>query len=118
MGGYTIGDVCRLLQVRAHVLRYWEREIPILSPRKDDFGRRVYTEADIEILFRIRHLLHDRKLTVAGVRKRIWEDMSDDHQNQRARLLAVRSELVRATRISQRLLKLLSEKDRPKRTDG
>ena len=50
MGGYTIGDVCRLLQVRAHVLRYWEREIPILSPRKDDFGRRVYTEADIDEL--------------------------------------------------------------------
>ena len=103
MSGYAIGEVCGILELKPHVLRYWERELPMLAPKKDNFGRRVYTEADLETLFRVRHLLHDRKLTVAGVRKRMWEEISGGRQNQRALLFAIRSELVRVSATSQKL---------------
>ncbi|MDZ7792514.1 MAG: MerR family transcriptional regulator [Spirochaetia bacterium] len=33
MTGYQIGTVCELLEVKPHVLRYWEQELPILSPQ-------------------------------------------------------------------------------------
>ena len=37
---YTIGEVSRLADLKSFVLRYWESEIPMLQPTKDDAGRR------------------------------------------------------------------------------
>ncbi|OQX71896.1 MAG: hypothetical protein B6D62_01035 [Candidatus Cloacimonas sp. 4484_275] len=31
---YTIGEVCNLLGLKPHVLRYWEKEFPQLHPKK------------------------------------------------------------------------------------
>jgi DNA-binding transcriptional MerR regulator len=31
---FKIGEVCELVGVQAHVLRYWETEFPMLSPQK------------------------------------------------------------------------------------
>ncbi|MDY6915326.1 MAG: MerR family transcriptional regulator, partial [Candidatus Cloacimonadota bacterium] len=47
---YTIGEVSNLLKVKAHVLRYWEKEFPQLNPKKN-FGRnRRYDKDDIQLL--------------------------------------------------------------------
>ena len=87
-------DVCSLLGVRPHVLRYWEREIPLLSPRKTVSGHRTYSWADVEILFRIRHLLHARGYGMAKVRSRLWREASADLQDAKAGISALRAELV------------------------
>lgn len=66
MGGpYQTGDVERLLGLGEHVIRYWERELPILSPSRSPFGRRAWTEADIALLLRVRHLVRDRGLSLS-----------------------------------------------------
>ena len=109
MEGIAIGDVCKLLRLKPHVLRYWEREIPMLSPRKDRFGRRMYSEADMELLSRIRHLLYEKKFTVAGVKNRIWEEIGGGQQNLRASTLALRSELLKLLRLSEKLRSKLEE---------
>jgi hypothetical protein len=59
-GPYRTGDVERLLGLGEHVLRYWERELPILSPARSPFGRREWSESDISLLLRVRHLVKDR----------------------------------------------------------
>ncbi len=96
MEGYHIGEVCRLLDVKPHVLRYWEQEIPFLSPRKDDSGRRLYSIRDVNMLFRLRHLLYDRKYTVEGARQRIWEELEGISPDIQARIHAIRHELLSA----------------------
>ncbi len=58
-GPYRTGEVERLLGVGEHVLRYWERALPILSPARS-FGRRQYSCADVALLLRVRHLVRDR----------------------------------------------------------
>ena len=32
---FKIGEVCELVEVQAHVLRYWESEFPMLQPQKN-----------------------------------------------------------------------------------
>lgn len=66
--GYSIGEVGEHMDLEAHVLRYWESEFDELSPGKDAAGRRVYTDADVRTLERIRHLLKQERYTIAGAR--------------------------------------------------
>ncbi len=68
---YKIGEVCEIVGVPAHVLRYWETEFPMLTPPKSRGGQRTYRPADIELLLRIRKLLYDDGFTIAGARKRL-----------------------------------------------
>ena len=70
-----IGEICREMDVRPHILRYWEDEFPMLRPRKNKTGQRIYSERDFEILTAIRQLLHVEKYTIAGARVRIRELM-------------------------------------------
>jgi DNA-binding transcriptional MerR regulator len=68
---YKIGEVCEILGVEAHVLRYWETEFPSLSPPKNKAGQRTYRPKDIEQLLEIRRLLYEEGYTIAGARKRL-----------------------------------------------
>jgi DNA-binding transcriptional MerR regulator len=71
---YSIGEVSDLVDQEPHVLRYWEQEFDVLSPRKNRAGRRVYTDDDVEVVKRIRYLLKDEKYTIAGARQAIQRD--------------------------------------------
>ena len=90
----TIGEVCRALEVKPHIVRYWEKEIGILSPSKDLGGRRIYTLADLQLLFRIKYLVQERKFTVDGAAQRLVEDVNGEFADAKAKVHAVRAELL------------------------
>ena len=94
MRRYSIGEVCRALGVKPHIVRYWEQEIGILSPGKDLAGRRAYTEADLQLLFRIKYLVHERRYTVKGAAMRIVEEAGGEAADAKARIHEVRGELL------------------------
>lgn len=89
---YSIGEVSDIVGHEPHVLRYWEQEFEVLSPRKNRAGRRVYTEKDVETVKRIRYLLKDEKYTIAGARQVIQHD--DNRRETREALQTLRSFLV------------------------
>lgn len=68
---FKIGEVCDIVGVQAHVLRYWETEFPMLSPQKNRSGQRSYRRKDVEISLRIKELLYDEMFTIAGARKKL-----------------------------------------------
>jgi len=103
MAEYQIGEVERLLDVKAHALRYWEKEIPLLQPRKDLGGRRVYGSADVALLLRLKHLLYERRFTIEGARDELLSEMSGAGQDARAAVAAARAELVKSYFLSVRL---------------
>ncbi len=70
---YSIGEVSELLSVEAHVLRYWESEFKVLSPKKNRAGRRIYRKSDIKMIERIKYLLKEQKYTIEGARKSLQE---------------------------------------------
>ncbi len=72
---FRIGEVCDLIKVQPHVLRYWETEFPMLAPQKNRAGQRVYRRKDVEMVLRIRHLLYEEKFTIAGAKKRLLDEM-------------------------------------------
>jgi len=70
---YRIGEVSRLADLKPFVLRYWEAEFPMLEPVKDDAGRRMYRQEDVDMVFRIKRLLYDEGFTIAGARRHLRE---------------------------------------------
>ncbi len=66
---FKIGEVSELLGVEPYVLRYWEGEFPVLSPKKSGTGHRLYRRKDVELLLRIKQLLYERRFTIEGARQ-------------------------------------------------
>ncbi|HWR10710.1 MAG TPA: MerR family transcriptional regulator [Rectinemataceae bacterium] len=80
MTGYGTGEVEAMLDLPASTLRFWEKEVPFLAPRKDVFGRRVYSPLDLCVLSRLKYLALDRKLGLkAACRAMETELMLGDH---------------------------------------
>ncbi len=66
---YRIGEAARALDLQTSVLRFWEGEFPGLHPVRTPKGQRLYTEQDMEVLRRIRYLLHEQGMTIEGARR-------------------------------------------------
>ncbi len=65
---FRIGEVAKLCEVPAYVLRFWEGEFPQLKPNKGGTGQRLYRRRDVEMALRIKSLLYDEGYTIAGAR--------------------------------------------------
>src|SRR5690349_12458969 len=72
---FKIGEVGELLGVEPYVLRYWETEFPVLSPKKSGTGHRLYRRKDVEILLRIKHLLYEKRFTIEGARQTLQSEL-------------------------------------------
>jgi DNA-binding transcriptional MerR regulator len=70
---FRIGEVSRLTDTKAFVLRFWETEFPSLQPVKSPSGHRLYRREDIETVFQIKRLLYEQGFTIAGARKYLAE---------------------------------------------
>jgi DNA-binding transcriptional MerR regulator len=81
---FKIGEVCELVGVQAHVLRYWETEFSMLSPQKNQSGQRSYRRRDVEVALAIKRLLYNEMFTIAGARKKLQADQRDGARAQTA----------------------------------
>ena len=72
---YGISEASEITGVPAYLLRQWENKISHLKPKRNRAGRRYYTEADLEIIRRIKYLLRHEKMTLEGVRKCITQEI-------------------------------------------
>lgn len=66
---YRIGEAARLLKLESYVLRFWETEFAQLRPLRTPKGQRLYSDADLVLLRRIRTLLHEQGMTIEGARR-------------------------------------------------
>jgi len=94
MASYSIGDLERLLKVKNHVIRYWEKEIPLIQPERNNFGRRLYRDRDLQLFFRLKYLLYERRFTIEGAREQLYLELAGENQDLRGSISAVRSELL------------------------
>lgn len=63
---YRIGEAARLLKLEGYVLRFWETEFEQLQPLAYAERARLYSDADLVVLRRIRTLLHEQGMTIEG----------------------------------------------------
>ncbi|MBI5185918.1 MAG: MerR family transcriptional regulator [Nitrospinae bacterium] len=66
---FKIGEVSTITRLEPHILRYWETEFQVLSPRKNESGQRLYIKRDIETILKIKKLLHEEGYTILGAKK-------------------------------------------------
>ncbi|WP_263366625.1 MerR family transcriptional regulator [Edaphobacter bradus] len=81
---FRIGEVARLCDVPAYVLRFWESEFPQLKPHKGGTGQRLYRRRDVETALHIKSLLYNEGYTIPGARQVIKTE-----QKQKAPQLAL-----------------------------
>jgi DNA-binding transcriptional MerR regulator len=68
----TIGEVAVLLDLPAHVLRFWEARFAEVQPLRrgsGDRAKRLYRPDDVALLNGIRYLLHAEGYSIRGVQK-------------------------------------------------
>ncbi len=70
----TITEVAEILDLPAHVLRFWESKFKYIKPMKRGGGRRYYRPEDIHLLLGIKHLLYSEGLTIKGAQKVIQKN--------------------------------------------
>ena len=68
---YSIGEVSEMVGLKSYVLRYWETEFKQLSPPKNRAGNRTYRQKDINLIYKIKELLYEKKYTIEGARSRL-----------------------------------------------
>ena len=65
----SISEVSALLNVPAHVLRFWEEQFTQIKPMKRVGGRRYYRAEDVALLQQIYDLLYNQGYTIKGAKK-------------------------------------------------
>jgi DNA-binding transcriptional MerR regulator len=66
---YRIREVCTLTGLKPHILRYWEQEFRDIKPAKSSKGQRLYRKKDLDVIFTIKGLLYEKRLTIDGARR-------------------------------------------------
>ena len=91
-----------MFDVNESLLRYWEKEFPMISPKKAGGNIRQYRKEDIENIRLVYHLVKEKGLTLAGARQRLKQnrdttvktaEIIDRLKRVRAELAAMRKEL-------------------------
>ena len=101
---YSMGEVAEMFDVSQALVRHWESQFDCIKPHRNKKGNRMFTEADIEKLKQIYHLVKERGMTLEGANKVMrasakTADLSRDTemlerlQRIRAALVEVREEL-------------------------
>ena len=97
---YSMGEVAEMFDVRPSLIRHWESQFACLKPHKNQKGNRMFTEADIEKLKQIYHLVKERGMTLKGAAQ-VMRRSSQDELARQTQLLE-RLQRIRATLIEVR----------------
>lgn len=68
---YKAAEVCDVAQLQPYVLRSWEKEFPGIGVQKSSDGPRLYRQADVDQVLRIKQLVFGEGLTLSGARRRM-----------------------------------------------
>lgn len=63
---YVISVAAEMLGTKTYILRYYER-VGIIKPFRSPGNIRLYSERDIALLRRVRHMIDDLGVNMAGV---------------------------------------------------
>jgi DNA-binding transcriptional MerR regulator len=66
---YSIGEVAGMFEVNTSLIRFWEKEFPTISPKKNKKGKRLFTPKDILKIERIYILVKEEGYTLDGAKK-------------------------------------------------
>lgn len=94
MSEYTITQVASQLGIKVHTIRYWEKNVPLLSVHRDEYGKRLYNRQAIYLLIRLRYFIDEKKYTLKGAADMLIKEVSEEtHKDQRKDMLEIMKQL-------------------------
>lgn len=72
-----------MFDVNQSLIRFYEKEFDVLTPKKNKKGNRYFTPEDIENLKIIFHLIRDKGYTIQGAKDHLRNDSGNTRDNQR-----------------------------------
>ena len=73
---YTIGEVSRMLEENASLVRFWSNSFSrYVKPKRNAKGNRLYTAEDLEVLKQIHFLVKGQGMTLEGAAARLAGDL-------------------------------------------
>jgi DNA-binding transcriptional MerR regulator len=66
---FKVGEVSEITEIPTYVLRFWETEFKRMNPKRTPSGQRLYRKNDVELIFKIKHLLYEKKYTIEGAKQ-------------------------------------------------
>jgi DNA-binding transcriptional MerR regulator len=74
---YSIGEVSKMFEVNASLIRFWEKEFDIIKPKKNKKGNRMFTQKDVDNFHLIFDLVKERGYTLDGAKKKLKDNKDD-----------------------------------------
>lgn len=71
---FRIDEASRISGVDVETLEIWENEFPFLNSGRTAGGKKIFRRKDLDIILRVRKLLDEQNLTLAGVKRKIEEE--------------------------------------------
>ena len=68
---FSTSEVSKIVGVKTHTLRYWEKEFENLFKVKKTANKRIFLKKDIINLLKIKNLLKKEGMTVKGAKTKI-----------------------------------------------
>ena len=79
---YGIGEIAEIFGETVPTIRYWADEFDeFVHPRRNGKGDRIFSPDDLQSLKIIRHLVRERKFTLAGARNRLRDNRDEELKN-------------------------------------
>ena len=91
---YSIGEVASKFNVNPSLIRFWEQEFKILSPKKNSRGNRKFTNKDIEVINKIYFLLKEKGYTIQGAKDYINNENTSDKLDIINKLKLIKDKLI------------------------
>jgi DNA-binding transcriptional MerR regulator len=93
---YSIGEVAAAFDVNISLIRHWEKEFPMINPKKNKKGNRFFRPDDVAILRLIYKLVKEKGYTLEGARIALSNNKSlKGNMEILDRLAFVRAELIK-----------------------
>ncbi|MDQ3108718.1 MAG: MerR family transcriptional regulator [Bacteroidota bacterium] len=78
---FSIGEVAKMFDVNASLLRFWEKEFDSIKPRKNKKGDRMFTQEDVSNFRAIYHLVKERGYTLQGAKEKLKSNKNETFDN-------------------------------------
>ena len=96
---YTITEVCGILELKPHIIRYWETEFSQLKTKVKKGNYRRFTTKEIDLMRLIKELIYERKFTLEGAVAEVKRLKSNETETTENEPKAEKTPKVTATQI-------------------
>ena len=73
---YSLVEISRIAKVSSHTINSWEKEFYFVHAGVTASGERIFRKKDLEIIIRLKELLENQGLTLAGAKRKIEEEFN------------------------------------------